>query len=166
MWIGSLKLRVHTEDASNAGADHLLRATDVRDGAELVHLRLDYATENDLERGAQRDYVYLELPRRNDETPELPDGIGQWPAPFPDFGVEFSHGFAGHLQLRLRIAAGDTWIKDKVELWVKRVRRVGVGIDTVFWKEDTTWTCVGSWGQDAAAGTDPSEGHAIWNLAV
>ncbi len=55
----------------------------IRDGNVL---RLDYPTEDGLEPGAIRNYDYIEptrLPRRNDQTVELPPGIGLNPMPYP-----------------------------------------------------------------------------------
>lgn len=88
----------------------LVLATILRNGNELRSLKLDYPTENDLERGAIRAYDYMgptKLPRRNDKTPELPSGIGQIPMPYPGYGFEFSDGLSGHLKIRLRIKGED-----------------------------------------------------------
>ena len=109
MWVGAIRLTVRTEDAPFAGTDSLVRATVIRDGTELRILNLDYPTEDDLERGAIRNYDYIgptKLPRKNDQTPELPDGIGRIPMPYPGYGFEFSNGLSGHLNIRLRIAGG------------------------------------------------------------
>ena len=85
MWIGAIRLVVETKNATNAGTDSLVQATVVRDGNDLRVLNLDYPTEDDLERDAIRNYDYIgptRLPRRNDQTPELPPGIGQSPMPY------------------------------------------------------------------------------------
>jgi hypothetical protein len=118
MWIGSIRLIAETKDAPNAGTDSLVQATVIRDGADLRVLNLDYPTEDDLERGAIRNYDYsgpTKLPRRNDQTPELPPGIGQNPMPYPGYGFEYSNGLNNHLKLRLRIRGDDMWIKDNVD---------------------------------------------------
>ena len=47
------------KDAPDAGTDSLVQATIVRDGNDLRVLNLDYPTEDDLERGAIRDYNYI-----------------------------------------------------------------------------------------------------------
>ncbi len=164
MWIGSIKLRVRTKDAPNAGTDSLVVATVVRDDVNVRNLKLDYPSENDLERGATRDYVYANLARNNDQTPELPPGIGQSPMPYPSHGIEFSHGLKGHLKLRLQIKGDDMWIKDDVELLTRRIRQKSSGIDTIDWVEDSEWSHVGSWPADKAISTDSSEGVASWSL--
>jgi len=158
MWIGSIRLDVATKDANFAGTDSLVRALIVRDGSELLGLRLDYPAENDLERGASRDYDYFTLPRINDQTPQLPDGIGQSPMPYPDHGIEFSSGMAGHLTLRLKIGGDDMWIKDQVDLYIREVRLVNTSFDTLEWKH------VATWGKDVAMSTDSGEGKSTWNL--
>jgi hypothetical protein len=38
MWIGTIRLIVHTKDAPNAGTDSLVQATIIRDCAELATL--------------------------------------------------------------------------------------------------------------------------------
>lgn len=83
MWIGAIRLVVETKDWPNASTDSLVTTAVLRDGNEILRLRVDYAAENDLERGAVRNYDYFDLPRRNDQTPELPNGIGQNPMPYP-----------------------------------------------------------------------------------
>src|SRR5689334_8433639 len=110
MWIGSLKLVVETKDAPDAGTDSLVQPTVVRDGNDQRLLNLDYPTENVLERVANREYNYIgptKLQHRNDQTPELPPGIGQIPMTYPGYGFEFSHVLNGHLRLRLRINGDD-----------------------------------------------------------
>jgi hypothetical protein len=164
MWIGAIKLTVQTKDATDAGTDSLVRAGVLRDGNELARLRLDYEDENDLERGAIRNYFYSDLPRKNDQTPELPDGIGQSPMPYPDHGFEFSNGVNGHMKLRLRIYDDDMWIKDNVDLYVKEIRNVATSFDTLAWKEDANWTYLGSWSADVAMSTDADEGRQTWTL--
>ena len=169
MWIGSIRLNVETKDAPNAGTDSLVQATVIRDGDELRILNLDYPTEDDLERGALRNYDYIgptKLPRRNDETPELPDGIGQIPMPYPGYGFEFSHGLSNHLKLRLRIRGDDMWIKDNVDLYVRFIRERATSFDTLAWIEDTDWTYIASWGRDVAMSTDSDEGHTTWTLVL
>lgn len=167
MWVGSIRLRVRTKDAPNAGTDNLVRATVVRDGRELVSLLLDYVDEDDLERGALRDYNYISsLPRINDATPQLPDGIGQDPMPYPSYGIEFSHGLHGHLRLRLNIGGDDMWIKDNVDLDVREIQVRNTSFDTVAWQEDSTWTYLGTWSQDVTLSTDFFEGFSTWDLAL
>lgn len=164
MWIGSIKLAVRTKNAPDAGTDSLVRAGVLRDGNEIARLNLDYADEDDLERGASRNYRYSTLPRKNHLTPELPDGIGQIPMPYPDHGFEFSNGVNGHLKLRLGIHDEDMWIKDNVDLYIKEVRNVATSFDTLAWKEDTHWTYLGSWPMDVAMSTDSDEGKTTWTL--
>src|SRR5258708_39519514 len=121
MWIGSVRLVVETKDALDAGTDSLVQASVLRDGSALRVLNLDYPTENDLERGAIRNYDYsgpTKLPRRNDQTPQLPSGVGQNPMPYPRYGFEISHGLHGHLRIRLGIRGDDMWIKDNVDLYL------------------------------------------------
>ena len=132
-------------------------------------MNLDYPTENDLERGAIRNYDYIgptKLPRRNDKTPELPPGIGQSPMPYPGYGFEFSSGLNGHLTIRLRIRGDDLWIKDNVDLYVRFVRRRATSFDTLAWQEDPDWTYIASWTQDVAMSTDSGEGTTSWTLKL
>jgi hypothetical protein len=167
MWIGSISLVVETKDARNAGTDSLVQATILRDGAELRVLNLDYPTEDDLERGAIRNYDYsgpTKLPRRNDKTPELPSGVGQSPMPYPGYGFEFSDGLNGHLKMRLRIRGDDMWIKDSVDLYVRFIRERATSFDTVAWQEDPYWTYIATWSRDVAMSTDSSEGVTTWLL--
>jgi hypothetical protein len=169
MWVGAIRLNVHTKDARNAGTDSLVQATVIRDGNELRVLNLDYLAENDLERGAIRNYDYigpLKLPRRNDKTPSLPDGIGQIPMPYPGYGFEFSNGLNGHLTIRLRIRGDDMWIKDNVDLYVRFIRQRATSFDTLAWIDDLDWTYIASWTQDVAMSTDSSEGATTWNLKL
>jgi hypothetical protein len=169
MWIGGLRLVVSTGHGRDAGTDSLVQASVMRNGAELRVLNLDYPTEDDLERDAIRNYDYSgpsKLPRRNDRTPPLPDGVGQNPMPYPGYGFEFSDGLNGHLQLRLRIRGDDMWIKDDVDLYVKFIRQRATSFDTLAWVEDTDWSYVASWGQDVALSTDGGEGHTTWNLVL
>ncbi|MBL8526917.1 MAG: hypothetical protein JNL68_04480 [Burkholderiales bacterium] len=169
MWIGAIRLIVATKDAPSAGTDNLVQATVLRDGAVLRVLNLDYPTENDLERGAIRNYDYIgptKLPRRNDQTPELPPGIGQNPMPYPGYGFEFSNGLSGHLVLRLRIRGDDMWIKDNVDLYVRFIRRRATSFDTLAWVEDPDWTYIASWSRDVPMSTDASEGFTTWNLVL
>jgi hypothetical protein len=168
MWIGAIRLTVETEDVLNAGTDSLVQATILRDGNELRVFNLDYPTEDDLERGAIRNYDYIgptKLPRRNDGTPELPSGIGQDPMPYPGYGFEFSHGMRDHLKIKLRIRGDDMWIKDNVDLHVIQIRQVATSFDTLAWKEDSYWNYVTSWGKDVKMSTDSSEGVATKTLA-
>ena len=167
MWIGSIRLVVQTEDAPNAGTDSLVQATVLRNDNALRILNLDYPTEDDLERGAIRNYDYIgptRLPRRNDQTPELPPGIGQNPMPYPGYGFEFSNGLHGHLKLRLHINGDDMWIKDSVDLYVRFLRQRATSFDTLAWLEDPEWTYIASWTQDVAISTDSSEGVSDWTL--
>ena len=169
MWIGSIRLVASTADAPNAGTDSLVQATVLRDGAALRVLNLDYPTEDDLERGAIRPYDYMgptKLPRRNDQTPELPPGIGQIPMPYPGYGLEFSNGLPGHLRIQLRIRNDDMWIKDQVDLYVRYIRERATSFDTLAWIEDSDWSYVASWPQNAALSTDPTEGVTVWTLVL
>src|SRR4051794_6710418 len=166
MWVGSMRVGVWTADQPDAGTDSLVQAEVLRDDAWIATLNLDYATEDDLERGAFRDYVYFSLPRRNDQTPPLPDGVGQNPMPYPDFGFEYSHGLFGHLKLRLHIRSDDMWIKDKVDLSIRQVREVATSFDTLAWQQDSSWSVVGVWGQDVAMSTDDDEGVETWTLLL
>lgn len=162
MWIGSIRLRVKTASApSFAGTDSLVTATIVRDGVDLLSLKLDYPSENDLEPGAIRNYNYLgpsKMGWKNDKTPPLPNGIGQNPMPYPSYGIEFSNGLDSHLKIRLRIHGSDLWIKDQVDLYIREVRLKATSFDTLAWQEDSDWTFVGSWPMNYAMSTDPSEG--------
>jgi hypothetical protein len=169
MWIGAIRLIVETENAPAAGTDSLVQASVIRDGTTLRVLNLDYPTEDDLERGAIRNYDYIgptKLPRRNDQTPELPPGIGQNPMPYPGYGFEFSNGLSGHLRLQLRIRGDDMWIKDNVDLYVRFIRNRATSFDTLAWIEDTDWTYIASWTRDVAMSTDSSEGATTWNLVL
>jgi hypothetical protein len=169
MWIGAIRLVVETENAPNAGTDSLVQATVLRDGTALRVLNLDYPSEDDLERGAIRNYDYIgptKLPRRNDKTPELPPGIGQIPMPYPGYGFEFSSGMNGHLVLQLRIRGDDMWIKDNVDLYVRVIRERATSFDTLAWIEDTDWSYIASWTRDVAMSTDSGEGVTTWNLQL
>ncbi|WP_143231447.1 hypothetical protein [Agromyces cerinus] len=138
----------------------------LRNGVQLVRLRLDYEYEDDLEPGAFRSYTYSQLPRRNDQTPELPDGIGRIPMPYPDYGLEFSGGLTGHMKLRLHIHGDDLWIKDNVSMDILEVRQVATSFDSIAWRQDSTWSYVGDWTQDVSISQDPSEGPSVWVLAL
>ncbi len=167
MWIGSIRLIVHTKNAANAGTDNVVLAHVIRDSVTLVSLRLDYPNENDLERNAIRNYDYMgptRLPRRNDQTPELPSGVGQSPMPYPGYGLEFSNGLPKHLKLQLEILGDDMWIKDNVDLYVRQIRQKATSFDTLAWVEDNEWTYVATWAQDFALSTDSSEGVSKLNL--
>jgi hypothetical protein len=169
MWIGGIRLVVKTQDSVDAGTDNRVLASIVRNGSEVQLLALDYVSENDLERGAVRAYDYVgptKLPRSNDRTPALPPGIGQSPMPYPGYGIEFSDGVSGHLSLRLWIQGDDMWIKDNVDLYVKQIRRVASGIDSLDWVRDPAWSYIASWSQDVALSTDPDEGVTVWNLKL
>ena len=169
MWIGAIRLIVQTRNVKHAGTDNLVQATVLRDGSQLRVLDLDYPNENDLERGAIRDYNYsgpTKLPRRNDKTPPLPDGIGQNPMPYPGYGFEFSHGLGGHLTLRLRIKGDDMWIKDNVDLYVRQIRQKATSFDTLAWVEDPDWSYVATWSANKAMCTDSSEGVTTLNLVM
>ena len=166
MWVGSIRVGVRTADQSAAGTDSLVQAEVLRDGLQISTLNLDYATEDDLERGAFRDYFYANLHRHNDQTTLLPPGVGENPMPYPDFGYEFSHGLTGHLSLRLHIHGDDMWVKDNIDLAVKHVRRVATSFDTEAWQQDSSWANVGNWGQDVALSTDSREGVTTWTLGL
>jgi hypothetical protein len=174
MWIGSIRLVVRTGNARDAGTDNLVTATILRDGETLATLALDYPKENDLERGALRNYDYIgptKLPRRNDKTAERQPGMElKGPMPFPEYGFEYSNGLKGHLQIRLSIGGGDLWIKDAVDLHVRFIRLNGGA-----WQEDADWTLIERWGQDVRMSTQkdiprhkpfPNEGVTPWILVV
>jgi hypothetical protein len=167
MWIGAIRLRVRTKDAQNAGTDDLVQAAVLRDGNQLRLLNLDYPAENDLERGAVRNYDYIgptKLPRRNDQTPELEPGVGQNPMPYPGYGLEFSNGLNGHLKIRLLTNGENMWIKDNVELHIRQIRLKATSFDTVAWQEDAEWSLIANWGQDVAMSQDSGEGASAWTL--
>ncbi|MBA2559150.1 MAG: hypothetical protein H0V07_04560 [Propionibacteriales bacterium] len=164
MWVGSIRVGIWTADQADAGTDSLVQAEVLRDGNWISTLNLDYSTEDDLERGAFRDYFYSNLSWDNDQTQQLPPDIGRNPMPYPDYGYEFSNGPYGHLKLRLHIRGDDMWVKDKVDLSVKEVRLVPTSFDTVAWRQDSSWSIVGVWGQDVALSTDGSEGVTTWTL--
>ena len=169
MWIGAIRLTVRTLDVPFAGTDSLVQAQVIRDGNVLAVLNLDYPTEDDLERGAIRNYDYIgptKLPRKNDQTPELPDGIGRIPMPYPGYGFEFSNGLSGHLKIRLRIRGSDMWIKDQVDLHVVFIRQIATSFDTLAWVEDNHWTYIASWTQNVAMSTDSDEGFTTWTLIL
>lgn len=169
MWIGAIRFVVKTKDAPFAGTDNTVQAVIMRDDEELRVLLLDHLDENDLERGATRNYDYrgpTKLPRRNDRTPSLPDGIFQIPMPYPDYGFEFSDGLEGHLTIKLRTTGTDMWIKDNVDLFVVFISRQATSFDTEEWQEDPHWTFINSWSQDVAMSTDPDEGRATWRLRL
>ena len=169
MWIGSIRLIVQTKNAPYAGTDSLVQAKILRDNKLLRTLNLDYPTENDLERGATRNYDYIgptRLPRKNDQTPELPSGVASIPMPYPGYGFEFSNGLSGHLKIKLQINGDDMWIKDTVDLYVRFIRRLATSFDTEDWKEDADWTYISSWTQDVAMSTDSDEGFTTWTLKL
>lgn len=169
MWIGAIRLIVQTADKRYAGTDDLVQMHVLRDGHELRLLNLDYPTEDDLERGAIRNYDYsgpTKLPRRNDKTPVLPPGIGQIPMPYPGYGFEFSNGLHGHLKLKLQIRGDDLWIKDNVDLYVRFIRQRATSFDTLDWIEDSNWTYIASWTQDVVLSTDGDEGFTTWTLKL
>lgn len=163
MWIGSIRLVVQTKDQLYAGTDSLVIFSVLRNGATLGSFRLDYPDENDLERGAIRNYDYLgptKLPRRNDKTPSLPPGIGRIPSPYPGWGFEFSDGLPNHLALSLRIQGDDMWIKDNIDLYIKEIRQ------SSGWKENPNWTYIATWSKDLAMSTDSSEGYTTLLLTL
>jgi hypothetical protein len=164
MWIGAIRLRVRTMDAAGAGTDHLVTATIVREGVDVVRLALDYQDEDDLQRGAVRNYDYSKLHWDNDETPRLPDGVMSTPMPYPSWGIEFSHGLHGHLKIRLEIHGDDRWDKDDVRLHIREIREVATSFDTVEWREDSGWTHIGTWNNNIAMSSDSDEGFEILNL--
>ncbi len=169
MWIGAIRLTVETADVEYAGTDSLLQAEILRDGNRLRTLNLDYPTIDDHERDAIRNYDYYgptRLPRRNDATPELPPGIGQIPMPYPGYGFEFSSGLGSHLSIQLRTRGSDMWIKDRVDLYVREIRRIATSFDTLAWVEDSYWTYIASWTQDVAMSRDGSEGRETWRLVL
>jgi len=106
------------------------------------------------------------LPRKNDQTPELPSGVGQIPMPYPGYGFEFSSGLGGHLRIRLRIRGSDMWIKDNVDLYVRFIRQKATSFDTLAWIEDSDWSYVASWGHDIPMSTQIFEGFATWTLKL
>jgi hypothetical protein len=166
MWMGAIRLDVLTENAPYAGTDNLVTAAIVRNGNSLLKLKLDYPTEDDLERGAERNYDYYNLPWINDKTPPLPPNVAQNPMPYPAHGVEFSNGLHGHLVLGLHIWGDDMWIKDNVDLYMREVKQVATSFDTLGWKEDSQWKYVATWSKDTAMSGDSSEGVTNLNLVL
>lgn len=169
MWIGAIRLNVGTKDERFAGTDSLIQAAVRRDGTTLGLLNLDYPTIDDHERGDARNYDYIgptKLVRNNDATPELPDGIGRIPMPYPGYGYEFSNGLSGHLTIQLRIRGDDMWIKDFVHLYVIFIRLVATSFDTLAWIEDNHWTYIASWTRDFEMSTDSDEGITRLNLVL
>lgn len=166
MWIGSMRVGVWTGDTPTGGTDSLVTAMVVREGDDVINLRLAYATENDLERGSFRDYFYLSLPQIFHGTVPLPPGIGRDPMPYPDHGIEFSNGLAGKLELRLVIHGDDLWLKDKVDLSIREVRERATSFDTLGWAEDPDWTIIGTWDRDVVLSTDSGEGVSTWRLVL
>ncbi|MDQ1923547.1 hypothetical protein [Massilia pseudoviolaceinigra] len=167
MWIGSIGLVAATKNVPNAETDNLVQASIIRNGTEIRVLNLDYAEVDDHERGDSRGYTYsgpTKLPRRNDLTPVLPAGIGTIPMPYPGYGLEFSHGLSGHLQIKLRVNGDDMWIKDNIDLYVKFIRLRAIDFGTLAWLEDTHWTYIASWTQDVALSNDDDEGVPTWTL--
>jgi hypothetical protein len=159
---------VKTKDATGAGTDNLVTATLKRDGNDIHMFRLDYVAENDFERGAIRNYDFIgstKLPRKNDQTPELPPGVSETPMPYPSYGFEFSNGLQGHMTLRLQIHGDDMWIKDEVELFIREIRLKPTSFDTLAWKEDLKWASVAKWPKDVNMSSDSDEGVAYWDLA-
>jgi len=169
MWIGAIRLVVRTADISLAGTDSLVQATILRDDEAIRVLNLDYPAEDDLERGAQRAYDYYGAtlwPLVFDQTQPLPDGISQDPMPYPDYGLEFSHGLHGHLTIRLRIKGDDMWIKDDIALYIRAIQRRATSFDTLGWIEDADWAYTASWSRDVWMSTDGDEGHTTWTLEL
>ena len=162
-WISEIMFRVVTEDSVDAGTDSLLTVEIFRGGDHLVTGRLDFRHLDDYERDDDRFYNFVIPDRHLHRTPPLPDGIGRIPSPYPETGMEFSDGLAGHLRCRLRIHNDDMWIKDNVEIWVKEVRLRWSG-DSAAWHEDERHRRLGSWGQDVAMSTDGDEGPHTWTL--
>jgi hypothetical protein len=158
MWIGSIRLRIRTEDVPHAGTDSEVRVTIMRDGQDVQTVSLDLPGEDNLERGTTRDYVYTRLERSNDQTPELPDGLATSPSPYPSYGVEFSDGVFRHLGLRFRIRGSDMWIKDNVDIAVREIEKVPEGFDSWVWRESSAWIHVGTRSADVRMSTDSDEG--------
>lgn len=167
MWIGSIRIGVLTGSGRDDGTDGLVQAAVLRDGAEIWRGNLDYLSENDLERETYRDYWYPRLhPQSFHKTEPLPDGLGQSPMPYPDYGLEFSDGLQGHFRLKLIIRNRDTWVKDEVDLAIREIQRQADGFDMYNWGEDPTWTDLGIWTQDVAMSQDPAQGKATWSLKL
>lgn len=162
MWIGAIRFRVRTKDAPNAGTDNLVRARVYRNGLQLGRYDFD-SSADDLERGSVRNYDYsgpVALPRRFDQTEELPPGVGQHPMPYPSYGFEFSNGLPNHLLISLRIHGDDMWFKDSVEVFIRELRLVPVpgSFDTLEWKVDPDWTRVHNWNADVQMSDESGEG--------
>jgi hypothetical protein len=166
MWIGAIGFQVSTADKRFAGTDSLLTVELLRNGAYIFTGRLDYADQDDHERGDSRFYGYTFRDLFLDKTPPLPDGIGQIPSPYPAVGMEFSDGILGHLKCRLRIHNDDMWTKDNVDIYVRYIRLVATSFDTLDWQLDATWTYLGAWSQDVNMSTDGGEGPSTWTLNV
>ena len=88
------------------------------------------------------------------------EGIGQDPMPYPSYGIEFSRGLAGHLKLKIKIAGDDMWVKDNMDMYVRGISQVATSFDTLAWQEDSRWTYLATWAQDAALSRDSREGSA------
>jgi hypothetical protein len=166
MWIAAIGFQVSTANTTYAGTDSLLTVEILRDDSNLITGRLDYTDQDDHERGDSRFYGYTIPQLFLDKTPPLPDGVGQIPAPYPEPGMEFSNGIAGHLKCRLRIGNDDMWIKDQVDIYVRYIKRVATSFDTLDWQLDADWTYLGAWTQDVKMSTDSSEGPASWTLNI
>ncbi|GAL87649.1 hypothetical protein MYP_4879 [Sporocytophaga myxococcoides] len=84
--------------------------------------------------------------------------------PYPGYGFEFSNGLNGHLTIQLHIRGDDMWIKDNVDLYVRKIQKKATSFDTISWVEDSDWTYIATWSRDIALSTDSSEGVTILNL--
>lgn len=158
MWIGSIRLDVRTEDEPGAGTDDTVVATLLRDGEEIVDLKLTRPDIDDLEEGSLRRYVYPHL--KFDAAPD-----DTFPVPVsPTYGVQFPDGLKGHLALRLFNSSGDMWVKDEVILFVRRLRSDNDSGGP--WVEDDEWTFVESFSRDVALSAHPVEGTPTWLLEV
>jgi hypothetical protein len=134
---------------------------------------LDYPHENDLERGAFQSYTYSHLPLSPDplsadstplllpwETDELsPDHPGQSPPPRPDYGIEFSDGLFGHLNMSIRIHGSNLWIPEYIDVTGRAIRLQETSLDRFEWREDFDWFNLGAWSVGPMS-ADPFEAPA------
>jgi hypothetical protein len=142
----------------------------IRDGNELRLLNLDYPTEDDLERGAIRNYDYVW--RAHDAPTAKRQDPGAAARDWSDSDAVS--------RLRLRVLQrdewpsdasaayprDDMWIKDNVDLYIRPIRQRTNNFDTLAWIEDRDWTYIASWTQDVAMSTDSTEGFTTWNLRL
>lgn len=159
-YITSIRFRIITRDWRGAGTDSPLAVTILRDNQNVQAWNLEPGGTTRLDRGEDRSYtcsfnrVYLE---------PSPGGIGSISGserPRPN-GVEFRQGINGHLACRLTILGDDTWISDRITVFVKYAHREHVAgtIDSFHWVTDRHWTRIGVFEDDIHMSTDADDGH-------